>query len=204
MAESKTNRSETAGESGRAIASRERDHSGQQRRPSGGWLSSPWDVMNRMTDEMDQMFDRVFRDVGSVPRRSWLTHQPFRSLGSFGQQTFWSPRVEAFQQGDRFIVRAELPGLKKEDVQVEITDAALTITGERREEQQEEREGYFHTEREYGQFHRSIPLPDGVIAESAQATFKNGVLEIAVQAPPSDATRGRRLDIKDAPADEKR
>lgn len=205
MAESKTNRADASRESGSAVASRERerDYSGLQRRPAGGWLSSPWEVMNRMTEEMDQMFGRVFRDFGGVPRRSWSMRQPSRSLGSFGQHGLWSPRVEAFQQGDRFIVRAELPGLKKDDVHVEIHDDALTIHGERREEHEEEREGYFHTEREYGEFHRNVPLPDGVIAESAQATFKNGVLEISMQAPPSEATRGRRVEIKDAPADDK-
>ncbi len=60
----------------------------------------------------------------------------------------------------------------------------------------EEREGYCHTEREYGQFYRFIPLPEGVISESAQGTFKNGVLEVSMQAPPTEASRGRRLEIK--------
>ena len=95
-------------------------------------------------------------------------------------------------------MRADLPGLKKEDVQVDVTENAITIHGERREEHQDEREGYFHSEREYGQFYRTIPLPEGVITDSAQASFKNGVLEISMQAPPAEATRGRRIEIKDA------
>jgi HSP20 family protein len=108
----------------------------------------------------------------------------------------WAPRVEAFQQGDRYIVRAELPGLKKDDVQVDLTSEAVTIRGERRDEKHEEREGYYHSEREYGEFYRRIPLPEDVITESAQASFNNGVLEISMQAPPAEA-RSRRLEIKE-------
>jgi HSP20 family protein len=149
--------------------------------------------MSRMTDEMDEMFGRVFRDFGMAPR-------PRMSSGLFGpsmREGLWAPRIEAVQNGDRFIVRADLPGLKKDDVQVELGENALTIRGERREQHEAEREGYFQSEREYGQFYRTIPLPEGVIAESAQASFRNGVLEISMQAPPAEATRGRRLEIKE-------
>ena len=82
-------------------------------------------------------------------------------------------------------------------MEVELTDDALTIRGERHEERQEEREGYFHSERQYGQFHRTIPLPEGVIVESANASFRDGVLEVSMQAAPSEANRGRKLEIKD-------
>ena len=103
---------------------------------------------------------------------------------------------QAVQKGDRFVVRAELPGLKKDDVQVEMTDDAITIHGERRDEHEEERDGYYHSERQYGQFYRTIPIPEGVIPESAQATFNNGVLEVSMQAPPAES-RGRRLEINE-------
>jgi HSP20 family protein len=196
MAEMKSNRSESSRETGQAVSRRDRDRNALQRRDAASWLASPFDLMDRMAEEMDRSFDRMFRDFG-LPRRSLLTRGPFRAADREG---LWSPRVEAFQKGDRYIVRAELPGLKKDDVQVEVTDDALTIQGERREEHEEEREGYYHSEREYGQFHRTVPLPEGVIAESAQASFTNGVLEISMQAPPAEATRGRRLEIKDAAA----
>jgi len=161
----------------------------RQERP---FLASPLEFFDRVTEEMDRAFDRMSRDFG-LPTR-------FGFRGAFAgpkQQGTWSPRIEAFQQGDRFIVRAELPGLKKDDVHVELTDEAVTIQGERREEKQEEREGYFHTEREYGRFYRTIPLPQGVIGESAQANFRDGVLEVSMQAAPSEANRGRRLEIKE-------
>jgi HSP20 family protein len=193
MADPKTNRSENSKEGGQALASRDRDQGGMQRRSAaGGWVSNPFELMDRMTDAMDRTFDQVFRDFG-MPGRSWHARSPFRSIEREG---LWSPRVEAIQKGDQFIVRADLPGLKKDDIQVDLTDNAITIRGERHDEHQEEREGYYHSEREYGQFSRTIPVPEGVIGESARASFKNGVLEISMQAPP-EATRGRRLDIKE-------
>jgi hypothetical protein len=76
-----------------------------------------------------------------------------------------------------------LPGLTKDDVNVEITDDAINISGERRNEDEERREGYYRSERSYGGFFRSIQLPEGANAEDANATFNNGVLEITMEAP---------------------
>jgi HSP20 family protein len=172
----------------------DRDMRALQGRQSGSsWPSSPFELMDRMASEMDRTFDRMFRDVGFAPRAAL----PRGLVGSPSRESMWAPRIEAVQNGDRFIVRADLPGLKKDDVQVELGENAVTIQGQRQETREDEREGYYHSEREYGQFYRTIPLPEGVIAESAQATFRNGVLEISMQAPPVEATRGRRLDIKD-------
>jgi HSP20 family protein len=92
-------------------------------------------------------------------------------------------------------VRADLPGLKKEDVNIELTDDSLAIEGERREEREEDREGYYRSERTYGSFHRVVPLPEGAIPETAKATFNNGVLEVVLQAPPREVSRKRRVEI---------
>jgi len=142
--------------------------------------------MRRMSDDMDRVFNRL---MGG-------------SFGSAGEAV-WSPRIEAFQKGDKFIVRAELPGLKKEDVEVDVTEDAITIRGQRKHEHEEKREGFFHSERSYGSFYRSIPLPQGVIGDTAKATFRNGVLEISLQAPPDEVTRGRRVEIADESDTEK-
>jgi HSP20 family protein len=188
---------------GQAIARQDREGRGIQRpQPFGTSWNSPFDFFDRMSQEMDQMFDRMTRGLGYPG--SMLARNPLRASSRQGMQGIWSPRIEAVQKGDRFVVRAELPGLKKEDVQVELTEDAISIHGERREEREEEREGYYHSEREYGQFQRTIPLPEGVIGESAQASFRDGVLEISMQAPPAEATRGRRLEIKDTPAEPKK
>lgn len=186
------NRKESERRGGQALARPERERQGLQRREPGRGLlqRGPFDLFERMSEEMDRTFARMWRDFG-LPGRS------LRGRG-FADEGLWSPRVEAFQKGDRFLVRAELPGVKKDDVQVELREDAITIRGERREEHEEEREGYYHSEREYGEFHRTIPLPEGVIGESAQATFRDGILEISMQAPPAEAGRGRRLEIEDA------
>jgi HSP20 family protein len=199
MADTRTKQSDTTRESGRGqgLAHRERERQGMQR-----WepqrFGGPFELFDRISDEMDRTFGRVFRDIG-FPSGVFSSRRAAR-----GDQGIWTPRIEAFQQGDKFIVRAELPGLKKDDVQVELTDQALTLRGERRSEQQEEREGVYVTEREYGEFYRVIPLPEGVISESAQATFRDGLLEITLQAPPAEANRGRRLEIEDASAGNQR
>ncbi len=177
---------------GHAIAQQDQNRQMSPRWSRAGGFTSPFELMNRMSEEMDQMFDRMLGGFG-LPSRSWS-----RGVPVIGREGTWTPRVEAFQQGDRFVVRADLPGMKKEDVQVELTDEALTIRGERHDEHEEQREGYFHSEREYGQFYRAIPLPAGVISESAQASFRNGVLEVSMQAAPSEANRGRKLEIKEA------
>ena len=198
MADTKSNRTETGKENGRALTRRERDSAGLSRWDHAG--SSPFEFMSRMSDEMDRWFERVSQDLG-FPRRSWLSR---RSFGPAAGQGIWAPRIEAFHKQDKFTVRAELPGLKKEDVEVQLADDALTIRGERREEHEEEREGVYHSEREYGQFYRTIALPEGVITENAQATFRDGVLEITMPAAPAEVNRGRRLEIRDASQSEQK
>jgi HSP20 family protein len=200
MAETKTDsqvsRSEEQKQGEQRLA---RPHEGRGIRrwePQFGPYSSPFEFFNRVSEEMDRWFDQVTRGTG-LSRPSFGT----RGLaGAPAREGMWFPKIEALQIGDNFLVRADLPGLKKDDVEVELTDEAITIRGERREEHEEERGGYWRSEREYGQFHRSIPLPQGVIAESAQATFRDGVLEISMNAAPAEANRGRRIEITEGSA----
>jgi len=193
MADKKTNRSDQSGE---AIARRDRESGDLQRwSPALGGFNDPFEFISRINDEMDRTFDRLSSDFGLPRRRSWLPRGLFAR--SSQQQDGWAPRIEAFQKGDKFIVRAEVPGVKKDDVEVELNEDALTIRGQRNEEREEERDGYFHSERQYGHFYRAIPLPEGVIGESAQATFRDGILEVSMQAAPSETSRGRKLEIKE-------
>jgi len=101
------------------------------------------------------------------------------------------------------VIKADLPGLSKEDVSVELSEDAVTIHGERKTEHKDEREGYYQSERSYGSFSRVISLPPGAMADQAKATFRDGVLEVTMPSPPA-ATRGRRLEITDGGASEKR
>ena len=156
-----------------------------RREPRGLSGISPFSsVFQRWSDDMD----RLFEDFG-FGRNVFTTRQ---NVGA------WAPQIEVFQRGNDLVLRADLPGLRKEDVQVEINDDVLTIQGERKQEHEEEREGWYRNERSYGSFYRAVPLPEGTIADSAKATFKNGVLEVVLQAPPREVSRGRRLEIKES------
>ena len=154
----------------------------------------PFAFMRRFSEEMD----RLFADFGFG--RDWLTTSFGRDLAPRGfgdfNQTLWSPQVEMFERDGQLIVRADLPGLTKNDVKVEVTDNSINLSGERKSEREEKDEGYYRSERSYGSFYRSIPLPEGVNADDANATFKNGVLEIAMAAPQAKP-RGRRLEVKE-------
>jgi HSP20 family protein len=99
------------------------------------------------------------------------------------------------QRDNELVIRADLPGLKREEITVDVTEDSITISGERKQEYKEEREGAYRSERRYGRFSRVIPLPEGTITDQAKATFDNGVLEIKMPAPPEQVRRGRRLEI---------
>jgi HSP20 family protein len=150
-----------------------------------GRNASPFTALQRMADEMDRMFD----DFG-------LGHRWARPFWRENDAAMWAPQVEVFQKNHELTIRADLPGLKREDVTVDITDHDVCIQGERRHEREDEREGYYRSERGYGSFSRVIPLPEGAISDQAKASFKDGVLEITMPAPPS--SKGRRLEIADA------
>ena len=193
MAENKstagTQQQEQRGSQSQSIERSGRRREGLERREAFPSLlaGNPFSFMRRLTEEMDRLFDDFGMGRSLMPSFAGF---PATSRGA------WAPQVEVFQRENQFVVRAELPGLSKDDVQVEIAEDAINIQGERKEEREDRREGYYHSERSYGSFFRSIPLPEGAIADSAQATFRNGVLEVVLQAPPSEVSRGRRLEIQ--------
>ena len=150
----------------------------------------PLGFVERFADEMDRIFD----DFGiGRSRAPWWGSTWLPSRGA--EMDLWSPSVEIFQRNSELVVRADLPGLSKDDVKVDVTDEAITIHGERRREHEDERAGVYRSERSYGSFHRVITLPEGAITDQAKATFRDGVLEVTIPAPPEQVTRGRRLEI---------
>ena len=144
--------------------------------------ANPFRMLERFADEMDRMFGEF-----GVRSSAWPS--------SVAGGVTWSPQIDVSQKNNELVVRADLPGLTKDDVKVDITDDAITIQGERRKEHEEERGGVYRVERSYGSFYRTIPLPDGAMTDQAKASFKDGVLEITMPAPPEQVTRGRRLEI---------
>lgn len=105
--------------------------------------------------------------------------------------------METFERPGKFLVRAELPGVKKDEVNVEITqDNVLTIQGERRNQHEEKREGFYRSECSYGHFYRSVPLPEGVTTDDATARFQDGILEIEMNSARPAQTK-RRIAIQE-------
>jgi HSP20 family protein len=131
--------------------------------------------------------DRMLEDFGQLKATPFFnTEMAFPRWTEF-EKTMWSPQVEIRKRDGDMIVRADLPGLKREDINVEIADGALTLSGERKEETEEKKEGFYHSERTYGGFFRSIPLPENVTPENATAKFENGVLEVKIAIPATES-----------------
>jgi HSP20 family protein len=156
---------------------------------------SPFRILERFSDEMDRIFD----DFG-LGRARWtprigrsLLRSPSRGIATDWEA--WTPEIEMLHRNNELVIRADLPGLTREDVKVDVTDDGVAIQGERKREHEEEREGVYRSERSYGSFYRMIPLPEGAMTDQAKATFKDGVLEITMPAPPEQVTSGRRLEI---------
>jgi HSP20 family protein len=110
----------------------------------------------------------------------------------------WTPTIEMFFANGAMVVRAELPGLAKEDVKVEIVKGVLTIQGERKYEKEVAKKGYFTTECAYGTFYRQIPLPEEAKIGETKAIFKNGILEITIPAPALEKEAVRQVEVKEA------
>ena len=140
--------------------------------PADIFRMNPFSMMRRMSEELDRFWGES-NEPGSRERS-------------------WTPAVELMQREGNIVVRAELPGLKPEDVKLEITDDAIVLEGERKEEREENKGALHVTERRYGRFYRTIPLPEGAKTDDARAKFENGVLEVTV---PTEEPKSKRREI---------
>lgn len=123
--------------------------------------------LNTIQNEMNRLFNSFFDapvPAGTMQRR-------------------WIPAMDLVEAEGEFVLRADLPGLSDEDVQLNVEDNVLTISGERKAEHEERKEGYYRVERASGKFSRSLTLPEGVDAEAVKANFTNGVLEVRIPKP---------------------
>jgi HSP20 family protein len=160
--------------------SRGADPFGSLMNPAEFLNANPFTLMRRMSEEMDRTFGQFFGQTSS---------------GAGG----WHPAVELREQDGQLQVHAELPGLRPEDVKVEIMDDALIISGERKSEQEERVGQGYRSERRYGKFYREIALPEGVNADQAKAQFRDGVLEISVPVP-QQASNRREIPVQSSEA----
>jgi HSP20 family protein len=143
--------------------------------------------MQRLADDMDNLFSQF--GMGRMGLRPMLG----RELTAM--EPAWTPQVDVSQKEDRILVHADLPGVKKEDVHVDVEKDMLIIRGERRDEREEKEKGYYRSERSYGSFYRALPLPEGVDPNRCEATYKDGVLEINIPTPKREEQKGRRIEI---------
>jgi HSP20 family protein len=146
----------------------------------------PFALLRQMTSELDRAFE-------NWPSFRWP---------SFAQPTTsdiaaWSPKIDVLERDNRLITRVDLPGMKKEDVSVEVFDGHLALSGERKRETEEKKDNVYRCEREYGSFYRAVPLPDGVKLEDVKATFSDGVLEVSVPLPTRSEANGRKVQIEE-------
>lgn len=152
---------------------------------------NPFGMMRRFTKDME----RLFEDFGGINFPGFFNREMFPLNAEF-KEFDWMPQIEVLKSNGDLMVKADLPGLTKDDVKVELTDEALTISGERKEEKEEKGEGFYRTERNYGRFFRQIPLPEGAKTDKANAVFTNGVLEVKIPVAKVE-TQTRKLEIKD-------
>ncbi len=106
----------------------------------------------------------------------------------------WNPRVNMYEKGDNIVIDAELPGIKKEDIDVTVEDHQLTLRGERNEEKETKKEDYYRKERLYGSFTRSFTLPSNVAADKVDATYTDGVLHVTL--PKTEEAKGKHISVK--------
>jgi len=146
-------------------------------------VDAPMPLLRQFQRDFDSLFARFgFDRVAAL--------DPARAL--------WTPDVEVFEKNGELVVRAEVPGMKKDDIRIEITNEELVFEGERRENLEEKTDGFFRTERSYGSFYRALPLPEGVKIDQARATVHDGVLEVKMPIARREERR-RRLEIQEAP-----
>src|SRR3954469_11094437 len=105
----------------------------------------------------------------------------------------WVPEMDLVESQDHYLLKADLPGMKQEDVSIEFNDGTLTISGERKAEYERSEKGFFRLERSFGKFSRSLTLPEGVNPDKIEASFHDGVLEVPIPKP--EARKPRRIEV---------
>jgi HSP20 family protein len=128
----------------------------------------PGREVDSLQSEVNRVFDAFFG--GSA-------------AGTASRARRWVPPMDLVETDDHLVLRADLPGMKRDDVEIEIKDGALTVSGERKAEHEENAEGYYRVERAYGRFSRSLTLPDGIEPDAVEAHFQDGVLEVRIPKP---------------------
>jgi HSP20 family protein len=131
---------------------------------------SNWNPFREM-EEMGRGFENLF---GRSYLPVWWRRFPIMEDGE------WMPAIDVFEKDDKFMIKAEIPGMKQDDIDIAVTDSILTINGEKKTESEVKEEDYYKCERTYGRFYRSVQLPSAVNAGKIEANYNDGVLEVSI------------------------
>jgi HSP20 family protein len=173
----------------------------------GGLVESAWEPLAQLRNEMDRLFDEFTSNLPWSPgrRRRRGMMEPFGGmLDPFRGAPFgWGagmPAVDVLDKEKEIQIRAELPGMDEDDIEIRLSDRLLTIQGEKKEEREEgEKEGsYYLTERRYGSFQRSFPIPDGIDTDKVDAAFKKGVLTVTLPKTKEALAKVKKIEVKKA------
>jgi len=159
-------------------------------------VAAGWRPFVSLRREVDRLFDEFNAGSWRFPFRHWpMEGEPF-----WRRDLTWGaiPSVDIAEKDDCYEVTAELPGMEEKDVEVRLSDGALTIKGEKKEEKEEKRKDYYVSERRYGAFQRSFSVPEGIEADKVEAHFKNGVLTVSLPKTPAAQKREKKIAIKAA------
>ena len=137
----------------------------------------PFRELSSLQTEMNRLFNAAFDT----------------SPGGNGGNRRWAPAMDLLETDEHFVLRADLPGMTENDVNIELEDNVLTVSGERKAEHEDKREGYYRVERAFGAFARSLTLPKGVDGDAVTAAFDNGVLEVRIPKP--EQRKPRKITI---------
>lgn len=142
--------------------------------------------ISSLQQEMNRLFNSFFEPVASAG-----------SAANGVTARRWIPAMDLVETDDHFVLRADLPGMSQDDVDLSLEDNVLTVSGERKAEHEERREGYYRVERASGAFSRSLTLPEGVDGDAITATFDKGVLEVRIPKPEERKPRKVQIQVGD-------
>jgi HSP20 family protein len=145
--------------------------------------------LNTIQNEMNRLFNTFFDQPTPTARGGTASRR-------------WMPAMDLVETADQYVLRADLPGLSDDDVNLQLEDNVLTISGERNAQQEQNEEGYYRIERAFGSFARSLTLPDGVDPDGVQAHFDRGVLEIRIPKPEQKKPRHVHIQLGARPIDD--
>ena len=143
-------------------------------------MYNPMVMFDDLRNELEQFFDRP-----------WVAFRKTRGL----DKAPWMPKMDVYMKNGELIVKADLPGMKKEDVLVTLEDNYLVLKGERKDEKEIEEKDFYHLERLYGSFYRRLPLKFKADPLKSDAKFNDGVLEVRLPMPPAEEPKGTKIEI---------